>query len=107
MENTVKTNYNVNFYEDLIIGKSVTVPVSKLCRVINALDKSQSEIVYLIMIMYYVNNSCDHPVSKTSPVLYGGKESDGKPGIIFSIEDLPKQLLDLIGKYVTYLQGSP
>ena len=99
-----KCNYVIpQFYRDLVNLPTIIIPKSKLCRIINSLDKEEATIIYLIMILYYVINIHEYTVTENSPVLYGGRERDGKKGIIFSVQDLPGELLQIIGKYLSNL----
>ncbi len=78
------------FYRDLLSINVKPISNSYLCKLVNILSQERSEHVHLIILLYSGMN-----ISQ-----YLDEQSENKNGIMFSVNDLPKDLLMLIGKYV-------
>ncbi len=78
------------FYYDLLSTNMKPISNSHLCKLINVLSRERSEHVYLIMLLY----------SNMDISQYSGMKSENINGIMFSVKDIPNDLLVLLGKYV-------
>ncbi len=78
------------FYRELLSINMKPISNSHLCKMINVLSQERSEHVYLIMLLY----------SNMNISQYSGIQSENTNGIMFSVKDIPNDLLELLGKYV-------
>jgi hypothetical protein len=97
---------SLRLYDELI-AKIGTTPVevnpSRLCTTINRLPETSTEpnpyeIIYvLILHHYYQENQSTR--AKTS-IPYGGKTFDDGNGVLYTLNNLPPSLVQILAKYI-------